>query len=56
MRDPWGSYSEHSADIDDIPIPTTFDREPGAYPPEDSLYLWAPDLPEDFVVNLEVQS
>lgn len=54
VRDPWGSYSEYSADIDYIPA--TCDWESGDYPPEDSLYLWGPDLPEDFVVNHEAQN
>lgn len=51
VRDPWGSYSEYSADIDYIPA--SCDWEAGDYPPEDSLYLWGPELPNDFVVNHE---
>lgn len=51
VRDPWGSYAEYSFDIDFV--------EPGKnwpsadHPPEDSLYVWGPSLPEDFVVNHE---
>jgi len=51
VRDPWGSYSEYSADIDYIPA--THDWEAGDYPPEDSIYLWGPEIPADFIVNYE---
>ena len=53
VRDPWGSYSEYSADIDYIPV--TCDWNSGDYPPEDSIYLWGPEMPSDFIVNHEVQ-
>ena len=51
VRDPWGSYAEYSYDIDFI--------DPGAewpardHPGEDSIYVWGPNLPDDFVVNSE---
>ena len=51
VQDPWGSYSEYSADIDYIP--STCDWDAGDYPPEDSIYLWGPDIPKDFIVNHE---
>lgn len=51
VRDPWGSYSEYSADIDYIPVQQEW--EPGDYPPEDSIYLWGPEMPPDFVHNYE---
>jgi catechol 2,3-dioxygenase-like lactoylglutathione lyase family enzyme len=51
VRDPWGSYSEYSADIDFIPV--DHDWNGGDYPAEDSLYLWGPQLPDDFVHNYE---
>lgn len=54
VRDPWGSYSEYSADIDYIP--STHDWDAGDYPPEDSLYLWGPELPKDFVHNHEADA
>ncbi|MCR1769664.1 metapyrocatechase [Burkholderia glumae] len=53
IRDPWNSYAEYSYDIDYV--------EPGAswpaadHPIEDSLYVWGPDVPEDFVFNYEAQ-
>lgn len=53
VKDPWGSYSEYSADIDYIPV--DHDWEAGDYPGEDSLYLWGPELPRDFVHNYEAQ-
>ena len=53
VRDPWGSYSEYSFDIDFIPH--TLDWPTANHPPEDSLYVWGPDVPHDFVNNYEVQ-
>jgi len=54
VQDPWGSFSEYSADIDYIsegkPWPS------GDFPPEDSLYLWGPDVPSDFIFNTEVEA
>jgi catechol 2,3-dioxygenase-like lactoylglutathione lyase family enzyme len=52
VRDPWGSYAEYSYDIDFV--------EPGSqwpaadHPGADSLYVWGPSLPEDFIVNHEL--
>ena len=53
VRDPWGSYSEYSSDIDYIPVDCDWDA--GDHPAEDSLYLWGPELPKDFVVNYEAE-
>ncbi|MEY1556470.1 VOC family protein [Yoonia sp. R2331] len=53
VRDPWGSYSEYSSDIDYIPLDCDWDS--GDYPPEDSIYLWGPELPSDFIVNHEAE-
>ncbi|MNI61470.1 Glyoxalase/Bleomycin resistance protein/Dioxygenase superfamily protein [compost metagenome] len=53
VRDPWGSYSEYSCDIDFVPA--GIDWQAGNHPPEDSLYLWGPDVPDEFVVNYEAQ-
>jgi len=49
--DPWGSHSEYSADIDFIPVDC--DWPSADHAPEDSFYLWGPDVPEGFVDNLE---
>jgi len=51
IRDPWGSYAEYSFDIDFIP--PTLDWPSDNYPPEDSLYVWGPTMPEDFITNFE---
>jgi catechol 2,3-dioxygenase-like lactoylglutathione lyase family enzyme len=51
VQDPWGSFNEYSADIDfvsaDHPWPA------GDFSPEDSLYLWGPAVPDDFIHNTE---
>jgi catechol 2,3-dioxygenase-like lactoylglutathione lyase family enzyme len=52
VRDPWGSHCEYSFDIDYVPA--TMDWKAGNHPPEDSLYLWGPDLPPDFMENTEL--
>lgn len=52
VRDPWGSYAEYSFDIDYVPA--DHDWPSGDYPPEDSLYVWGPDVPGDFVTNYEL--
>jgi catechol 2,3-dioxygenase-like lactoylglutathione lyase family enzyme len=51
VRDPWGSYCEYSADIDYIPADC--DWHAGDHAPEDSMFLWGPMPPEDFVTNFE---
>jgi catechol 2,3-dioxygenase-like lactoylglutathione lyase family enzyme len=54
VRDPWGSYSEYSADIDYIPV--DLDWEAGEHGGEDSFYLWGPNPPDDFVHNYELEA
>lgn len=51
VRDPWGSYSEYSADIDYIPHDV--DWPAADHPPEDSFFLWGPNPPPEFVENFE---
>lgn len=53
VQDPWGSFSEYSADIDYIPKTQAW--EAGDHNPEDSFYLWGPNVPDDFVTNYEAQ-
>ena len=53
VRDPWGSFCEYSCDIDYIPV--TMDWQAGNHPAEDSLYLWGPEMPPEFVVNTEAE-
>ena len=51
VQDPWGSFSEYSADIDYVPA--DLDWKAGDHPPEDSSYAWGPNPPADFVHNYE---
>ena len=51
VRDPWGSHCEYSCDIDYVPA--TCDWDAGDHPGEDSIYVWGPDMPDDFVHNFE---
>jgi len=51
VRDPWGSYCEYSCDIDFVPA--GLDWPAADHAPEDSLYVWGPAVPEDFVTNYE---
>jgi catechol 2,3-dioxygenase-like lactoylglutathione lyase family enzyme len=53
VRDPWGSYSEYSADIDYIPANCDWQAEDN--PPHDSFYVWGPTPPADFAVNHELK-
>ena len=54
VQDPWGSFCEYSADIDYVPPGVQW---PSAdHPPEDSLYLWGPDVPAYFIENTEASS
>jgi catechol 2,3-dioxygenase-like lactoylglutathione lyase family enzyme len=54
VRDPWGSYSEYSADMDYIPA--NVDWAAAEHPGEDSFYLWGPTPPADFVRNYEAEA
>lgn len=51
VRDPWGSYSEYSADIDFIPHDT--DWPSANHAPEDSMFLWGPNPDPEFIQNFE---
>lgn len=53
-RDPWGSHAEYSFDIDYVP--GDFDWQSATHPPEDSFYVWGPQVPPDFVTNFEVDA
>jgi hypothetical protein len=44
VRDPWGSYAEYSYDIDFVQA---------GHASEDSLYVWGPAVPYDFITNFE---
>lgn len=51
VQDPWGSFSEYSADIDYVPVDC--DWPSGDHAGEDSFYAWGPNVPADFVHNYE---
>lgn len=46
-----GSWWEHSCHINYVPAGIAWDA--GDRPNEDSLYLWGPDVPPNFVENVE---
>ncbi|MFJ5254023.1 VOC family protein [Pseudomonas sp. NPDC088414] len=52
VQDPWGSFCEYSADMDYIGEGSEWPA--GDYPPENSLYLCGPDVPDNFIFNTEV--
>ncbi|RQU23029.1 metapyrocatechase [Burkholderia cenocepacia] len=54
VEDPWGSFCEYSADIDFVSSGCHWPA--GDFAPEDSLYLWGPQVPENFVTNTEEQA
>ncbi len=51
VRDPWGSFCEYTFDIDFIS--SEVDWPVANHAPEDSLYVWGPPLPADFITNHE---
>jgi catechol 2,3-dioxygenase len=50
--DPWGSFVEYYHDLDYIPEQCAW--APRDFPEEDSLYLWGPPPPPEFVENSEL--
>ncbi len=54
VRDPWGSYSEYSHDIDYIPGDGSW--KASAVTPDNGFYLWGPNPPADFTFNYEAPS
>jgi catechol 2,3-dioxygenase-like lactoylglutathione lyase family enzyme len=51
IRDPWGSYSEYSCDMDYIPA--NCDWQSGDHDAEDAFYIWGPKPPADWTHNHE---
>jgi catechol 2,3-dioxygenase-like lactoylglutathione lyase family enzyme len=51
VMDPWGSFAEYSYDIDFIPA--DIDWPAADHPPDDSIYVWGPPMPDYFIVNHE---
>ncbi|MDZ5431348.1 VOC family protein [Pseudomonas fluorescens] len=54
VQDPWGSFCEYSADMDYISEGVEWPA--GDYPPENSLYLWGPEVPDNFIFNTEADT
>ena len=54
VRDPWGSYSEYSHDIDFIPGDGKW--KASSVTPDNGFYLWGPNPPSDFTFNYESPS
>jgi catechol 2,3-dioxygenase-like lactoylglutathione lyase family enzyme len=54
VRDPWGSWSEYSFDIDFIGA--DLDWRAADHPLEDSLYVWGPPPHPEFINNHEGRS
>ncbi|WP_027531650.1 VOC family protein [Bradyrhizobium sp. WSM3983] len=51
VRDPWGSYSEYSCDMDYIPVDQNWIA--GNHDAEDAFYVWGPNPPQDWTHNHE---
>ncbi len=51
IRDPWNSLAEYFFDIDYIADDAKWEARD--WPGEDSLFLWGPDVPPDFVQNFD---
>jgi catechol 2,3-dioxygenase-like lactoylglutathione lyase family enzyme len=51
VRDPWGSYSEYSCDMDYIPAAQPW--KAGDHDTEDAFYVWGPKPPADWTHNHE---
>lgn len=51
VRDPWGSYAEYSFDMDFVPAGLDWPSMNAS--PENSLSLWGPAPPQEFVDNAE---
>jgi catechol 2,3-dioxygenase-like lactoylglutathione lyase family enzyme len=52
VRDPWNSYAEYSYDIDFVAPGEDWPSRD--HPVEDSIFVWGPDMPDDFVKNFEI--
>jgi catechol 2,3-dioxygenase-like lactoylglutathione lyase family enzyme len=52
VRDPWNSYAEYSYDIDFVAPGKQWPSRD--HPVEDSIFVWGPDMPDDFVKNFEI--
>jgi catechol 2,3-dioxygenase-like lactoylglutathione lyase family enzyme len=53
VEDPWGSFCEYSADIDYVEAGSQWPADD--HEPEDSLYLWGPPTPSNFLDNTDAE-
>lgn len=51
IQDPWGTWCEYSADIDYISVNHDWKAEDHSL--EDGIYVWGPDMPDDFLHNYD---
>jgi catechol 2,3-dioxygenase len=51
IQDPWGSWWEYACGMDYIPA--SMDWRSQDHSPDDSFYLWGPEVPPEFVMNSE---
>ena len=51
IRDPWNSLVEYFTDIDYIPADQVWEAKD--WPPQDALYVWGPNVPDDFGANFD---
>ena len=54
VRDPWGSHSEYSCDMDYIPAGARW--RAGNHDGEDAFYVWGPKPPADWTHNYEADA
>ncbi|WDA39281.1 hypothetical protein [Sphingobium sp. YC-XJ3] len=54
VQDPWGSWIEYYSDMDYIDDHAQW--TPTNYGPSDGMANWAPQVPDDFIRNYEVES
>ncbi len=54
VRDPWKSWAEYSFDIDYVP--PGVDWKAADHPAEDSIYVWGPPMPPEFIANFEADA
>ena len=54
VRDPRKSWAEYSFDIDYVP--PGVDWKAADHPAEDSIYVWGPPMPPEFIANFEADA
>lgn len=54
VQDPTGGFAEYACDVDYIP--KGFAWQPRDFPAEESVVLWGPQMPADFIHNYEIDA